>query len=123
MRRPEWFFSLLRLGKALNLVNRSVYKFTVYYIDHASEREVLYARWTTMRGFRPDIRVIQALIRKRQIPIRLLYGQHDRIILPKRGEKFRKGGIEAHCRLSIIPIGHQLLQPRNLAAILSLLKD
>jgi len=123
MVRPGWFFSLLRLGNALKLVNRSVYKFTTYYIGHPAIRKELYVRWTTMRGFRPDIPAIQALIRKRNIPVRLLYGQHDRIILPERGEKFRKGGIEAHCRITLLPIGHQLLQVRNLEAIVSLLKE
>jgi hypothetical protein len=75
-----------------------------------------------MRGFRPDIRVIRTLVRERKIPVRILYGQHDRIILPERGEKFRKG-IEPWCRLTLLPVGHQLLQARNLEAILSLLKD
>lgn len=123
MRKPGWLFFLLRVGNTLKLVNRSVYKFASYYTGEASIREELYARWTTMRGFKPDIRTIQGLIRKRQIPVRLLYGQHDRIILPQRGEKFRKGGIEAHCRLVLVPMGHQLLQARSLATILSLLKD
>ncbi|HWK02265.1 MAG TPA: alpha/beta hydrolase [Puia sp.] len=123
IRQPGWLFFLLRLGNALKLVNRSVYKFTAHYIGDAFAREQLYARWTTMRGFRPNIRKIQALIREKEIPIRLLYGQHDRIIRPERGEKFRKGGIEAYCRLMLVPMGHQLLQARNGETILSLLKD
>ena len=123
MQKPGWFFFLLRIGNALKLVNRSVYKFTLYHIDQASVRNELYRRWTTLRGFRPDIRVIQALIREKHIPVRLLYGQYDRIIRPERGEKFRKGGIETWCRLSLLPVGHQLLQARHLEAILSLVKE
>ena len=122
MRRPGWFFLLLRVGNALNLVNRSVYKFTLHHIDQAAARSDLYIRWTTLRAFRPDIRAIRALVRERKIPVRILYGQHDRIILSKRGEKFRKG-IEPWCRLTVLPVGHQLLQARNLEAILGLLKD
>lgn len=123
MRRPKWFFTVLRLGNALKLVNRSVYKFTTHYIGHPSIRKELYARWTTMRGFKPDIPMIQTLIRERHIPVRLLYGQHDRIILPERGERFRQGGIEAHCRITLLPVGHQVLQARNLDAIVRLLKE
>ncbi len=123
MQKPGWFFLLLRVGNALKLVNPSVYKFTLYHIDQASERSELYTRWTTLRGFRPDIRAIQAFIRERQILVRLLYGQYDRIIRVERGEKFRKGGIEPWCRLTLLPVGHRLLQARNRKAILSLLKD
>jgi len=123
MQKPGWFFLLLRVGNALKLVNRSVYKFTLYYIDQAAVRSELYLRWTILRGFRPDIRSIQALIRKKQIPVRLLYGQYDRIIRYERGEKFLKGGIEGWCRLTLLPVGHQLLQARHLDVILSLLKD
>jgi pimeloyl-ACP methyl ester carboxylesterase len=122
MQSPGWFFLLLRAGNALKLVNRSVYKFTRYHIDHVSVRNDLYRRWTTLRGFRPDIRAIQFLVRERNIPVRLLYGQHDRIIRPERGEKFKKG-IGSCCRLILLPVGHQLLQVRNLEAILDLLKD
>ncbi|HEX9514357.1 MAG TPA: alpha/beta hydrolase [Puia sp.] len=123
MQKPGWLFFLLRLGNVLKLVNRSVYKFTSYYTNDAPARKELYARWTTMRGFRPDIPAIQVLIQKKQIPVRLLYGEHDRIILPERGEKFRKGGIEAWCLLMLVPTGHQLLQAKNLEVILSMLKE
>jgi pimeloyl-ACP methyl ester carboxylesterase len=122
MQSPKWFFLLLRAGNALKLVNRSVYKFTLYHIDHVSVRDDLYRRWTTLKGFRPDIRAIQFLVRERNIPVRLLYGQHDRIIRPERGEKFKKG-IGPCCRLTLLSVGHQLLQARNLETILDLLKD
>ena len=122
MRKPGWLFFLLRLGSALQLVNRSVYKFTVYYTEDAFVREELYIRWTTMRGFKPDPSTIRALIRKRQIPVRLLYGQYDRIIPPEKGRKFSKG-MEPYCQLILVPIGHQLLQAKNLGVIVSLLKE
>ena len=122
MQKPGWLFFLLRLGNALQLVNRSVYKFTVFYTEDAAVRQELYARWTTMRGFKPDTSAIRALIRKRPIPIRFLYGQHDRIIRPVGGEKFRKG-MESYCRLTLVPMGHQLLQAKNLGVIVSSLKE
>jgi pimeloyl-ACP methyl ester carboxylesterase len=119
MRRPGWFFLLLRLGNALQLVNPSVYKFTVQYIHDDRVRQELYTRWTTMREFRPRLAVIAAIIRQRQLPVRLIYGSYDRIIRWESGEKFRKRGIAATCRLTLLPTGHQLLRPQYLGILLS----
>jgi len=119
MRRPGWFFLFLRLGNALRLVNPSVYKFTVQYINDDQVRQELYTRWTTMRGFRPRLAVIAAIIRERQLPVRLVYGSYDRIIQWQSAEKFRKRGIAATCHLTLLPTGHQLLRPQYLGILLS----
>jgi len=119
MRRPGWFFLLLRLGNALQLVNPSVYKFTVQYINDDRVRQELYTRWTTMRGFRPRLAVIAAIIRERQLPVRLVYGRYDRIIRWESGEKFRKRGIAATCHLTLLSTGHQLLRPQYLGVLLA----
>lgn len=123
MAHPAWLAGLLRLGHTLGLVNRSVYKFTRTYVGDATVRSALYTRWTVMRAFRPDLRTIRSLIRKHQIPVRLLYGRWDRIIRWQRGEAFRRGGIEAYCQVIVLSAGHQLLQPRNIDVIVSALKD
>jgi len=119
MRRPGWLFLLLRLGNALRLVNPSVYKFTVQYIDDDRVRQELYTRWTTMRGFRPRLAAIAAIIREKKLPVRLVYGRYDRIIRWESAEKFRKRGIAATCHLTLLPTGHQLLRPQYLAILLS----
>jgi pimeloyl-ACP methyl ester carboxylesterase len=122
MHRPGWFFLILRLGNKLKLVNQSIYKFTLNYIGDRQAREILYKRWTTLRGFRPGIGAIKAAIREKNIPVRLLYGQYDRIIRWERAEKF-KAGIEPWCKLVILPSGHKLLQLKNLDVLLALLKE
>lgn len=122
MRRPGWFFLLLRLGNALRLVNPSVYKFTVNYINDEAVRRDLYIRWTTMRGFRPHLSVIRDMIRARRLPVELVYGRYDRIIRWERGEKFRKKGIAADCRLTLIDTGHQLLRVQYLDVYLPIIQ-
>lgn len=122
MRKPGWFFLILRIGNALRLVNPSVYKFTVNYIGNAPFRQELYTRWTTMRDFRPDLKALKVLIRQRQVPVRLLYGRYDRIIREERGEQFRQG-IEEYSMIYLLPQGHQLLQLKNLGQILSLIRE
>ena len=119
MRRPGWFFLLLRLGHALQLVNPSVYKFTVQYIHDDRVRQELYTRWTTMRGFKPRLADLAAIIRERRLPVRLVYGSYDRIIRWENAAKFRKRGIAATCSLTLLPTGHQLLRPPYLGNLLA----
>jgi pimeloyl-ACP methyl ester carboxylesterase len=121
MKRPGWFFFVLKMASKLGLVNRSIYKFTFNFIGDARVRDELYKRWTTMRKFRPDIPAVHSLIRKQRISVRLLYGRYDRIIRWETGEKFRKG-IGAGCGLVILETGHRLLQEKNGAVLLDLLK-
>ncbi|WP_431212582.1 alpha/beta fold hydrolase [Puia sp. P3] len=112
MDHPHWLFGWLRAANKFKWVNPGIYKFTRRYIDDEKVRHELYARWTTMRGFRPDLGQLRSTIRERKIPVFLIYGRYDRIIIAKRGERFRNG-IEDQCHLQLLPTGHQLLQPDN----------
>lgn len=113
---PGWFFSLLNIGYKLGMINLSVYKFTRHYIHDAAIRHELYNRWTCMRRISPDLRHIKQNVQQFQIPVRLLYGQYDRIILPQPGERFRKG-IEQWCTITMLPAGHQVLQEKYMPDI------
>ena len=116
MKKPGWLFFLLYTGNRLRLVNPSLFKFAAHYIDDAAERQVLYARWTVMRGFRPKLGHIAALIRQLQISVHLLYGGYDRIILPVRGERFLQR-IQPYGQMTVLPAGHALLQPKFMEVI------
>ncbi|MBS1605284.1 MAG: alpha/beta hydrolase [Bacteroidetes bacterium] len=118
MDHPQWFFTLLRAANRLKWVNPGIYKFTHRYVDDDRVRHELYTRWTTMRGFRPRLATIRNIILAQKITVFLFYGRYDRIILAKRGERFRHG-IEAQCHLRLLPMGHQLLQPGNLDMIVT----
>ena len=120
MRRPGWLFLLLRISHALRLVNPSIYKFAVHYIDDRTVRNDLYTRWTTMRKFRPDPAGIAAIIRRRQLPVSLVYGRYDRIIRWERGERFRRS-CAPYCQLTLLSAGHQLLQPQFIEVIMNAL--
>lgn len=120
MEHPGWFFSLLRAGNALKLVNPGIYKFTIRYIDDRQVRKDLYTRWTTMRAFRPHLARVKGIIGSQKIPVFLVFGKYDRIILSTRGERFRKG-IENQCTLRTLPTGHQLLQADHLDLLLTMI--
>lgn len=117
MKRPGWFFGLLQLLNRLKLVNGSIFKFVNYYIGDAEVRRQLYARWVTLRKMKPRIARIRSFIQTNKTATRLIYGRHDRIILPVRGEKFRKG-IESCCTISVIHSGHQVLHEKHVQEIL-----
>jgi pimeloyl-ACP methyl ester carboxylesterase len=116
MKHPGWFFLLLRMLNKMRLVNSSIFKFVNYYIDDEKARTLLYKRWIVLRKLRPGIRKIKQSISMGGTPVRLIYGRHDRIILPVRGEKFRRG-IEDHCIISVIHSGHQVLHGKHVDEI------
>ncbi|MEI9807283.1 MAG: alpha/beta hydrolase [Bacteroidota bacterium] len=117
MKKPRWFFGLLKWLNTLKLVNTSIFKFVNFYIGDKEVRRLLYARWTALRKLKPGLKQIRSHIRTAKTPVRLVYGRHDRIILPSRGENFIKG-VEQYCTLSVIHSGHQVLQEKHVADIL-----
>lgn len=116
MKKPSWFFGLLRLFNRLGWVNTSIFKFVNYYIGNEEVRRLLYARWHCFRRIKPRIKKIRLAVTEHKTPVRLLYGRHDRIILPGPGYRFSKG-IESCCHISIIGSGHQVLHEKHGNAI------
>jgi pimeloyl-ACP methyl ester carboxylesterase len=122
MKHPYWFAGLLNMTNKLQLINKSIYKFTRYFIHDKHERMQLYNRWTCFRTIKPDLSLIKKLIGQHKIPVQLAYGRYDRIILHTRGEKFR-AGIESFCTLQVLPAGHQLLQPKHAGVVVDLIQS
>jgi pimeloyl-ACP methyl ester carboxylesterase len=117
MKHPGWFFFVLKILNKLRLVNASVFKFINHYIGDEEARNILYQRWIVLRKVKPGLKKIKLLISKNNTPVYLIYGKHDRIILPVRGKKFIRG-IERHCTLSVILSGHQVLHENHVREIL-----
>ncbi len=122
MRHPAWFLTLLKMLNELKLVNTSIFKFVNYYIGDEQVRKELYERWMTLRKIKPGIKMVKQLIPLQPTSTKLLYGRYDKIILPARGEKFRKG-IEAYCDLITIASGHQLLHEKHAGEIIKSLES
>ena len=122
MKHPYWFFLLLRIINRLGLINQSVFKFVRHFIHDKPGRMHLYHRWTCFRTIKPDLAFIKKIILQYRVPVQLAYGKYDRIILHKRGEKFRDG-IESFCTLQVIPAGHQLLQPKHTDMVIQLIQS
>jgi pimeloyl-ACP methyl ester carboxylesterase len=122
MAHPGWFLLTLRAGNALRLVNPSIYKFVTSYIGDAQVRQDLYSRWIALRTMRPDTDHVENIIRRQQLPVRLLYGRYDRVIRVTTGQQFC-AATAPWCKLEVLEVGHRLLQSRHLDTLLSLLKE
>lgn len=120
MTNPTWFFTLLRVANYTNLVNKSIFKFVLHHVHDEQVRTDLYHRWTCLSSIRPDLEKIRPVIKDRELPVQLLYGKHDRMILPEKARHFCRG-LHPYCRLHIIDAGHNVLQPKFATMIVSLL--
>ncbi len=118
MKNPSWIFGILRVTKQLNLLNKSIQKFIHYYLDDAEQRAALYKIWTTNRKFRPQLSHVKKLIALHQVPMVLIFGKFDRIILTKRGTLFSKN---LHQLIKVLELnaGHQILQEKYAKTIAS----
>jgi pimeloyl-ACP methyl ester carboxylesterase len=116
MDKPQFFTWILKAAHSIKLLNESIYKFVFRFLNDAKRRQQVYTIWTCMRTIKPNLKIIQSHIKAKEIPVSMLYGQYDRIILSKRSVKLTRR-IEAYCRVTILPCGHQLLHERNLPAI------
>jgi len=120
MHHPAWFMGVLKTGKRFNLVNQSIYKFSISYLQDARVRMDLYQRWTGLKDFRPSIGKIKKMLMKENIPVDLIYGRFDRIIRYEQADKVRSG-IENRTRVTILDAGHQLIHPKTLDAIVKII--
>lgn len=120
MRTPYLMFGLMGLAGKLGLYNKSLLKFVHYYLDDAEQRSLLYHRWTTMRKFRPHLGLLKQIIIKNKIPVRMLFGRFDRVILAKYAFHFSKEA-ESYIQVTEIEAGHQLLREKYAPLIAELL--
>ncbi|MBS1936061.1 MAG: alpha/beta fold hydrolase, partial [Bacteroidetes bacterium] len=121
MKKPGLFLNILKRMNRLHIINQSVFKFVDYYIHNKQVRDDLYNRWTTMRKIKPSLKKIKQKIVREKINVRLLYGEHDRIIRFERAKAFLTG-IENLSELVVVPGGHQLLHERNHETIIRLIE-
>jgi HKD family nuclease len=73
-----------------------------------------------MRKFRPHLKKVKQNIDAHKIPVHLVFGEFDRVILPVNGYKFQKGA-EMMISVDILKSGHQLLKEKHAAVIVNLL--
>ena len=117
---PHWILWLMDLGGKMGLYNKRLLKFGHYYLDDPEQRTILYRRWITMRKFRPHRGMLKEIIIRNQIPVTLLFGRYDSVILSKHCFHFSKGS-GSLIQVTEIEAGHQLLREKHAALIAGML--
>lgn len=107
IRHPLPFFSLMRLGRSLALVNQSLERFVHQFMDTPEKRNEVYRIWRCLSSVIADLSQVRNSLRKYRIKTLLFYGKFDRVFRPKQGKRFIRG-LE-NCRLEVLDKGHNLL--------------
>jgi len=120
MNHPRWFFGFLDGAGKVGLLNKSIIKFVHHFLDNEEERTLLYKRWTVMRKFKPDLQLVKKICGEKSIPLHLVFGSYDRIILSKRAASLQT---EKNIHVKIIEAGHNLMKEKYVHEIAPLLYD
>ncbi len=110
MHHPNWLFLLMNSAYQLRLLNKSIFKFAHHYLDDPKARDLLYKRWTLFRKFVPEIATIKKCILHYRVPMLLVFGAYDRIILSKRSHFIQAKN--PYSKIYILHAGHQLMREK-----------
>lgn len=119
MRRPFWMLRLIHLGRKLGVIDQRMFKFVLHYLNGEEQRAALYRRWTTLGKLRPNLELLQESIKKYKIPVSMLFGKYDNVILTKHGIHFSEN-VKDWVTIKEIEAGHQLLKEKHAATIAAL---
>ncbi len=100
--------------------NKSIVKFVHHYLDDKEERMLLYKRWTFMRRLKPNLKTIKKICAHKNIQLKFLFGEYDRIILSKRASIFKH---TKNISIKVINAGHQLMKEKYADEIAALLNE
>jgi pimeloyl-ACP methyl ester carboxylesterase len=122
MRYPQWFFALIKTFNATHLIQQSVYKLALQYMDDKEKRMLLYKRWTALRKFHPDLRLIKVMAEKHNIKARIVFGSFDRLISHKKNA-LTNADEAADVKVIQLPTGHQIIREKFVPVIAKLFYD
>lgn len=111
MKHPAWFLTMIKFGKLIKLVNKNIFGFAYQFLDNATNRMLLYQRWTAFRKIKPNLSHLKKIICQNNVQVKMLFGKSDKIILAQAGLKFRQGN-EDKIFVTEINAGHQLLRSK-----------
>lgn len=122
MKHPFWMLQLIRLGAKAGMINARMLKFVLHYLNGEEQRAALYRRWTTLGKLRPDLVLLKEAIIQYKIPVSMLFGKYDNVILTRHGMNFNRN-LNGLIKIKEIEAGHQLLREKYAHIIASLLVE
>lgn len=103
LRRPAWFFMMVRLAAWLGLIRPSVKKFLDLQLNSMKKRKMLDDVWCTLMPFEPDLQQVRELVRE-GLACYLVFGTRDRII-PARLARYLP-----EAKVILLEEGHDLIK-------------
>jgi pimeloyl-ACP methyl ester carboxylesterase len=80
---PERFQSVIKMLYTWKLVDKGVLKFAEFQMNSEEKRSRVYYSWVVFRHLHFDLNKIAAIINKAKIPVTVIVGQYDKVVLPK----------------------------------------
>jgi pimeloyl-ACP methyl ester carboxylesterase len=122
MKNPRLLFSLAKKLRARGAISKGQYDLAEYYMSNEMSRMAIYHRWMGTRHFQPDLNLIRRLIVKHHIPVVMVFGKHDKIIVADKGILFTKG-LEKYATVKLLDVGHYFLREAYASLIASYFID
>jgi len=122
MKNPRMLFSIAKKMRAKGKLSDKNYNMAKYYVDDEASRMALYHRWMSTRLFQPDLRLLKKIITEYHIPVEMVFGKYDKIIVADNGILFTKG-LEKSTRMHVLNTGHYFLTESYAPLIASLFDE
>lgn len=85
---PGWILSIFAWARRANLLNKATYVLFRQQIEQADRRHRLFNCWISLYGFPVYKRKLRKLVREKELPLYLIYGQEDEITPGRYGQQF-----------------------------------
>ena len=122
MKNPRLLFSIAKKLRDKGALSKSYYSMAEYYVSNDTSRMAIYYRWMGTRHFQPDLNRIRSLIVKHHIPVVMVFGKADKIIVADKGVLFTKG-LEKYTTIKLLDTGHYFLRESYASLIASFFND
>lgn len=104
IKRPGIFLAIVKMAKALRLVDKGILKFAQSQMESETERSRVYYSWVVFRHLKFNLNKLASLINSNQVRCLILIGQFDKIITEENMKSFLSK--TANSKLLILPAGH-----------------
>jgi pimeloyl-ACP methyl ester carboxylesterase len=79
--KPERFFTLIKIARKLNLVDKGIVRFVENQMNTKEKREQVYLTWVFFRHIKVELDGLSLVINKKGIPVTMIVGKFDKVIV------------------------------------------
>ena len=83
IKKPARFFSLIKMARKLNLVDKGIIRFVENQMNTEEKREQVYNSWVFFRHIKVELDALAYLINKQGILVTMMVGKFDKVIVPE----------------------------------------